>query len=350
MRARLLNTSARAVVAPKRARRAPERARRRTLALLATLAALAALAVAPLSGCGGGGSPSAATLLNETFSHREPIESGRIELSFALTAPGTGGSFLGASPLSLHLEGPFQSLGPAQLPRFALLLELRSAALGTATHALELRVTSTAGELFVELAGTAFKAPAATVQALREGYAQATRRSSSAKAQSTFAALGVDPGEWMIDPAIAGTAEVAGAETVHLSSGLDVPRFFADLEKLWSAEGALGTAGSRGASGMPSQAQISALAGSVRSARVDIYTGAHDHRLRRLSLRCTLSTTPGARAALGGLRSGTLTLLLAFADLNRPQQISPPSNPQPVSELIGELERLGLLRGAGTGA
>src|SRR3954471_15348586 len=89
------------------------------LAVLALLVALALTAVA----CGGGSSDdrsssSAApsTLLRDTFGADHPIRSGRVDANLDVT----GLSQLGNQPLSLHLNGPFQSNGGDQLPDFSL--------------------------------------------------------------------------------------------------------------------------------------------------------------------------------------------------------------------------------------
>lgn len=296
-----------------------------------------------LAACGGAGSPSAALLVHATFSSHKPIESGRIDLTFALTPTGLAGAPAAARPVRLGVQGPFESLGPARLPRFALALTLTSAG-----HTLPAGATSTSGQLYIELAGAYFTAPAATVSALQQGYAQATRASSSAASQSTFAALGVNPGEWLVHPHIVGTVDTAGVQTTHVTGELDVTRFLADADKLAGAGGALGL-GAGGGSGLSllSPAGIRALAGSVHSARVDLYTGSHDHLLRRLTISASISSTPQTRAALGGLGSARLQLTLQFAGLNQPQAIAAPSNPQPISKLLPALERLGLALGAG---
>jgi len=309
--------------------------------------ALASLAVAApvgwLAACGGGGSPSAQTLLSQTFESHKPIESGRLELSLALTPSGSGAALSSSEGFALRVEGPFQSLGPARLPRFALQLSLRAASL-----TLQAGATSTAGRFFIELAGKQFLAPASTVAALQQGYAQATSASTPAQRSSTFAALGVDPREWLTRPALAGSASVEGARTVHIVSGLNSSRFLADAQRLSGAGGALGLgAGAGGAAGsLLAPARLSALSSSISSARVDVYVGANDRLLRRLALSATISSaTPQARAALGGLRSATLTLVLRFAGLNQPQTILAPSNPQPLSQLGPALQRLGLAPG-----
>jgi hypothetical protein len=342
--ARFPNTSPRAVVAPTGTRpegpgRTPahppeDRVRQGRVGLCAPRWALSLLAVAVLAGglgaCGGGGSPSAQSLLDETFKSHKTIDSGRIELSFSLSPVGPGGRF------SVRLSGPFQSLGAGRLPRFALQLGLT-----TAGNTLQAGVTSTGGRLFVELEGVPFLAPESTVQALQQGYADASRGPSLADGRSTFAALGIAPGEWLTHPALAGSGKAAGVDTVHIVAGLDMARFLADAEKLSRAGGSLGLPSADQGAGL-SRAQISALANSVRSARVDVYIGKHDHLLRDLSLRAAISTSARARATLAGLSSATLSLVLRLGELNHPQRIAPPSNPQPVSRLLAVLERLGL--------
>ena len=339
MRARSPNTSPRAVVAPANPRGpfafgrgarvlcgAPALRRARTR--------LAAIVLAGgLAGCGGGGSPSAQSLLDKTFNSHKPIQSGRLDLSLALSPVAPVGSPAPRSPFSVRLTGPFQSLGAGRLPRFALQLSLTD----TRGRSLQAGAISTGERLYAELAGITFLTPQSTAQALQRGYAEASRAASSTNAGSTFAALGIDPGRWLIHPVLAGSS--AGAGTVHIVAGLNVPRFFADVEKLSGAGRALGGGGPE----LLSPAQISVLANSLRAARVDVYSGAVEHLLRRLSLKAVVVTTARARATLGGLRRATLTVVLQFADLNLPVTIVPPSNPQPASRLVLALERLGLI-------
>jgi hypothetical protein len=341
VRARLRNTPTRSVVAP--SPQSGRRGRRVASSLL-----VAGVLCVGLPACGGTGAPGAESLLNDTFKSHAPIESGRIDLSLGFSSVGQLASLPLKGPLYLHLQGPFQSAGAGQLPRFALQAEVKSGGLLTAPgQTLNVGATSTGSQLFIELGGTPFQAPAATVQALEQGYAQASRASSSAKGRSTFSALGVDPGEWLTHPTIVASEQLAGEDTVHIAAGLNAPRFLSDASKLSSAGGALGLGTAGQSPGSFSASEVAAIEGSLRSARVDVYTGAQDHLLRRLSLRVELATTPAARAALGGLRSATLALNLAFAQINKPQAIAAPANPQPISELLPVLERLGLVRGSG---
>lgn len=314
------------------------------LARVPVLLALAALTLAA-GGCasGGsasGGSASAQALLGETFESNTPIESGHIDLALTLTSNASSATTAHAKLLGVALSGPFQGEGAGHLPQFSLQL-----ALGAGAHTLQAGATATASDLYIELAGSWFVAPPGTLQQLQQSYAATTRASSSAKSRATFAGLGIEPGDWIADPTI--VPSPASSETTHISGHLDVARFLADAQKLSGASGALGLgAASAAGSELPSSGGLAALAGALRSARVDIYTGTSDHQLQRLTLSAQVAATPQARSALGVSSAATLTLDLRFAELNKPQTISAPANPKPISELVPALQRLGSALGA----
>lgn len=288
---------------------------------------LACASALALACCGSGGSPSAQALLSETFRSHSPIESGRIDLRLTFSRAGAAAS---NPALSLRLQGPFQSLGGARLPDFALSLTLASEG-----HYLQAGATSAGGRLFVALGGSAYVAPPEVTRALQQGFAEAARHAGG-KSRSTFAALGIEPGDWIASPHVVGHATVAGADTTHIAASLDLQRFLADTRRLARAGG--GLAG-QGTSPLSPDA-VEALAHSVHSARVDVYTGSRDHVLRRLTLTAAVAQTAQARAALGHLSGGTLSLALEFAEVNRPQRIVAPANPQPIEQLLPALERL----------
>ncbi|HEV2923269.1 MAG TPA: hypothetical protein VGW98_04485 [Solirubrobacteraceae bacterium] len=338
-----MNTSTSAAVAPAGGlRRTRSRPRGRALPG-GWLGALAAgLAAGLLAGCGSGSGPSASSLLNETFSSPKSISSGLLDVRFALSGRAGAGTQAAPGSFSLHLAGPFQRTGPGRFPQFALAL-----ALETSGRTLSVGAVSIAGRLYLELDGAAFLAPAAAERALEQGYAQGAGGSSPGSRNSSFAALGIDPAAWLTHASRSGSAQIAGSDTLHVLAGLDAARFLADAERLSRAGGAL--AAGQGA-GLLTPARAKALSDSIRSARVDIYTGARDHVLRRLALSAAVSTTPAARAVLGGLVEGTLTFVLQFARLGRPQAIAAPVNPQPLSRLGPALERVGLARGLRGGA
>jgi hypothetical protein len=304
------------------------------------LVALALLAAGALGGCGGGGvtqsTQSAQALVQEAFESRQPIDSGRMKLSAALS--GTGSGDHGTRRLTLFsalVQGAFQSLGPTRLPSFALLIDVSGAAhaqgLGGRSGTVGFGATASGGQLFLELDGSWFVAPAGAMRALERGYRQ-TAGGGAAGSPTPPAVFGIDPGRWLTSPALAGTARIAGEPTLHLTAGLDAQRFLADAQALLANGGALAL-GSAGGSTWLTPARLATLSRSLRSARVEVFVGAHDHRLRRLSVSASLRTDARTRSALDGLHTARLTFVLEFADLDRPQTIAAPRDPQPLAAL-----------------
>ena len=307
----------------------------------ATVALVAAIACAFSVAACGGTAGSAESLLNDTFSGHTQIESGNVNLSFTL---GASGQSTAAKPLAIQLSGPFENTAAGKLPRFALSLQLSAAG-----HPLGAGATSTGSALFVQLAGTWFSTPASTYKALQDSYAKATAKASSSKVRSTFSSLGIEPGHWLSSPTKVGTATVGGVQTVHLTASIDIPAFLADVSKLSRAGSSLGLASPvPGSTGSLSPTVIDELAKSIKAAHVDVYTGRDDHLLRRLEVSATVTGTQQTQAILGGLSSAQIKVLLEFSDLNKPQTISAPANPQPPSQLLPALQQLvGILQEAG---
>jgi hypothetical protein len=296
-----------------------------------TSACVAVAAVAGLlAACGAGSPPSADSLLRATFASHRQISSGRVELSLALTPHASAGAAADGRPSGLHLAGAFQGASAGQVPSFAMTVSSTSAGDTRVSAAV-----SSGGRLYLSLAGQTFLAPATAMTALQQGFSQGRAGSAPGGGLPGLATLGMQPGGWLNHPSLAGRARIAGVETIHLVAGLDRARFLADAGRVLSSGEALagGVAGSARAQAPPPSA-------SVRSARVDLYTGAHDHLLRRLAITAQLSGGTAARAA--GLKPAqrTLTFELSFAQLNQPQIISVPASPRPPSALARALERL----------
>ena len=309
--------------------------RLRNTAVCGVVALLVAIA---LGGCGSS-SPDVNGLLNDAFHPTAKVSSGRVQFAFGLAGRGLASL---SQPESLSLAGPFQSTGAGRLPEFEL--SLRQVTNGrTAT----VGVVSAGGRFFVVIEGSPFVASASDYAALQRGYARSAARATNNGSPVTFASLGIDPSGWLSDPHVAGHAQLDGVDTVHITSGLVVSRFLADLNRISGAGGEFGLS-SAGGSGL-SAAQIQALGRSIGSARVDVFVGSDDHILRRLSLLAHLSVPPAQRRALNGLRSGTLSFLLGFSAINEPQTIATPAHAEPLSALIAGLLELAAGRGT-TGA
>jgi hypothetical protein len=314
------------------------------LRLVVAAPVFATVGVIALTGCSGSGGEDPQSLLSATFSAgASQIESGRIDLSVSLSASGSGAQ---AKPLSVLLTGPFQSPGQGRLPRFDLKLDASAGGHGIGAGAI-----ATGSALYVQLGGAWFSTPASTYKAIEEGFAKASAQASTGKVRSTFSALGIDPARWLSNPSNAGTASVGGVNTVHLTADVNVPAFLADVSKLSQAGSRLGLSGPLPGAASISSSVIDELAKSIHGARVDVYTGKDDHRLRRLEVHATVSGTAQTQSLMGGLSSAQVKLLLEFSDLDQPQRIAAPANPQPASQLLPALQALiGGLSGATTGS
>jgi hypothetical protein len=113
------------------------------------------------------------------------------------------------------------------------------------------------------------------------------------------------PRRWLTHPVDAGTAQVAGVETRHVSAAVDVPAMIRDVGAAASAGSAAGRTGLAG--------DARTLGASLNDVKADVYTGVSDHALRRLTITGT--------AAAGG----RLSFDLRLTDLGKPQTI--PAHP-----------------------
>ena len=287
------------------------------------LPVVAALAVA---GCGSSSSgQGSGALLRDTFGGAKPVSSGDLALGVDVAAPGISGL---PSPLHLRLAGPFAK-STAAGPRFDF--ELR---LGTGTTPLSLGLIAADGRTWVRIGEHAYTLPADTFR----------RLTGSAKTQTasgiSLRSLGVDPRRWLRDVKDQGTETLRGDQVVHLTAGVNTPAFLTDLDKLLGRAGSLGAGATGLSSGIDPQRRA-ALAAAVKSAHVDIWTGAKDHQLRRITVTVAVDTPQK--------HDGRVKLDLAISGLNAPQAIGPPANPRPLSDLTAALALLTQRRAAAAG-
>jgi hypothetical protein len=293
------------------------------------LAVLAVLALA-LSSCGDNGiaAKSATDVLAETFGPDKPVDSGKVDFRVAFDGKGLRGL---AGPLKLTLKGPFASAGRQKLPRFDfdLLVDVAGQALTTGA-------VSTGDSGWLKLAGENFVLGDKSFAQLRTRYEQDQKRAATSS-NPTFQALGVDPKRWPASPKKAGAETVGGAETVHVTAKVDVPALLEDVNKLLGRADATGAVAAAGAAGkVPSKLtgeQRAQIAKSIKSTRLDVYSGKDDGILRRLTIRVTFDVPADVREAAGGLTTGRLDLDLVMSELNEKQRIAVPRLSRPLSDL-----------------
>lgn len=293
------------------------------------LAVLAVLALA-LSSCGGDdiASKSATGVLAETFGPDKPVDSGKVDFRLSFDAKGLQDL---EGPLKLTLKGPFASSGKQKLPRFDFDLIV-----DVAGQTLSAGAVSTGDDGWLKLAGENFVLGEKTFAQFRTRYEQ-DQKNAAKSDNPTFRALGVDPKRWLASPQKAAEATVGGAETVHVTSKVDVPALLEDVNKLLGRADATGAVAAAGAAGrVPrklTDEQRRQIATSIKSTRLDVYSGKADGILRRLTIRVAFDVPADVREAAGGLTTGTLGLDLVMSELNEEQEVAAPKTSRPLSDL-----------------
>jgi hypothetical protein len=318
---------------------------------LAVLALLAALVLASCGGddssSGGSGSGSdAGALLKDTFGAGHPIRSGRVDATLDVDLKGLAAF---AAPLNLHLNGPFQSNGATKVPSFAFDLDLEGG-----DKPLTIGAVFAQGGGFLTIEGQSFDLGADLYKTFKAGYEKAKKDAASDKGKdddSSLSALGISPIRWLTDPKKAGTEDIAGTPTVHITSGVDVGKLLEDVSTLLGkAKGVTSAGGAATGTSVPTQlsaAQRDVIAKSIKSAKVDVWTGAKDHTLRRVAVNVQVDVPADLQDQAGGLKNGHVIFQISIAQLNQAQKITKPADVRPIGELRGALQDLGLV-GSGT--
>ncbi len=319
--------------------------RRPFVLLIAALTALLASA-AFVAGCGGDdpADEDVASVLEATFGADEPVKSGKLDVGLTLDAQGLQGI---AGPIAVKLTGPFEGSGDGELPAFDFDLELDAAG-----QAFTAGAVSTGEKGFLELQGQSYAVGDELFAQFRDGYKKAqeeAEKEADGKSTTSFKALGIDPLRWLSNGRNAGTEEVGGTETIHVTGDIDVAKFLVDVNTVLGKAADLGVAGAQNADVPTSltEEQRKQIAEAVKSAKVDIYSGAEDKLLRKLAVAIDFDVPEASREAAGGLQAGKLALELTIADLNEGQDISEPEDARPLEELTGAL---GGLAGGGAAA
>ena len=309
-------------------------------ALLALLCA--GIAAGALVACGGsdGADADVDEVLEQTFGEAsEDVRSGDLDVGFQLDAEGLEGL---DGPVRIALTGPFVSSEERELPRFDF-----TVAFNAGGQTFNAGAVSTGEQGYLKLQGRAYEVGEQLYEQFKRSYAQAQANQPGQRAGGSFKALGIDPRGWLTEATNEGTEEVGGAETIHVSGGIDVPRLLADLNRVLAQAGELGVAGAGEVPQELSEEQRAQIAESVRSAEVDLWTGEDDKILRRLTVAVTFAVPEDAREQVGGLSAGRVNLDFTIADVNSDQDIEAPDDARPLSELTGVAGGLPGLGGGG---
>lgn len=286
------------------------------------------LAATLLAGCGGS-SGDAANLLRQTFTGSHKVNSGTLRFSLSVT-PASSSAIRG--PLSLTFGGPFQSLGTGKLPQSDF--DLGISALG---RSISLGLVSTGTNGYVTFQGASYQLPQAAFQKLESSFASLDVLPGSSGSGS-LAKLGIHPLGWLRNPKIVGDETVGGAATTHIRSAINVSAFLRDFSTFLAHASSVGVTG---ASSFPhglSQSTIGKLTTAIQNPSLDVWTGKLDKSMRRLRISLVAGLTGQLETVLGHLVGFALDI--QYGNLNQPQTITAPANPQPYSQFQSKLQSL----------
>jgi hypothetical protein len=301
--------------------------RRLSAALLATASAAA------LAACGGGDSKTEGdveSLLDRAF--RQSVTSADVKVDAQLELDGVRGL---DRPIRLEASGVYIA-GKEKLPQADIDLRLGSQEAG---QTVESGFLSTGDRAFLKFGGEFYEQP-------REDIDRANRELRGAEGDGGAGALrdlGLDPRRWIVDAASEGEDDVAGARTEHVSAKLDSRAVFLDLNKL--VERSAGAVGgiTPGTPRPLSAADLDRLTEVVGDPSFDVYVGAEDDIIRRISASVEITVPEADRARFGGLESGTLRFSVELSDVNGDQKVEAPANSRPIEDLTTQLGGLGAL-------
>ncbi len=292
--------------------------------------ALALLSTALLGACGGSDDAGAGSaqpaapqaLLEKTFrASSTEIDRARLVANVRLDPEGLlklGG------PLAFQLAGPFAAPAGDAPSRFDFDV---LATLGGQTF--KGGAISTGTKRFLRLDDRAF-----TLGEDGGGTPKASRHGLDV--------LGIDPVRWVRNVREAGSARVAGVQTTHLAGDVDAKRLLADVGALLDKAG-------DGSGSLLSPELLDEIAGAVKSAKVDVWTGADDSILRRLSVAVRFAFK-AAQSPIVGLDGGRISLRVLLDDVNgAPVKVTAPATAQPLTDVTGEGGLGAVLGGLGAG-
>src|SRR3954470_773127 len=277
------------------------------LALVATL----------LTACGGGSSGDAKDTLDKAFS--TPIKSARIDLEITLRLDGIKQL---KGPVKLSVQGPYETGGSQTIPKADW--DIAASASGQNFSA---GFISTGDNAWIGFQGQNYEVGKQVVAQINQQIKQAAGQNKN----KGFSQFGIDPRDWLTDAKDEGTEKVGGVETDHVSAALDVGRFLNDLNKVVRKAGS-----TTGSTAQLTPAQQKQIEDVVKNPRFDVYVGKDDNVIRRLSADLSFSVPSDKQAQLNGLKSGTLSFSIDFANVGKPQTITAPANAKPLSELTSQ--------------
>jgi hypothetical protein len=312
------------------------------------VAALVAMAAA-MSACGSSDKSSESPEAVVEEATLQGIESGDIDLSLAVDAPGPKGGNIDVS-----LSGPFQGEGKGDLPQADMTATAKGKFNGNDID-FEGGIVLLPNSAYVNYEGVEYEVDpttfsfveAALKQAQTEGGGE--RSASVAACQEEFGKLKV--ADFVEGGANEGSADVDGTSTTKVSGDLDVSGAIDTVLEVVESQACRAQLAAAGP--LPTKSEVEdaedEVNSAVKSAHVDIYVG-DDNIVRQISAQLKIEPSNGG----SGPKSVEIDLDLKLTGVNEEQTISAPENAKPLSRLfiklgVNPIELLGLLQGEGGG-
>jgi hypothetical protein len=321
----------------------------RSLALSAV--AVGALGLAGCGGSDGGGSTASAgdadatTLLVNTFqpkSEAGKIKSGTIELK-------VDGELTGAKPISGKASAKI-SLNQGKdgdIPEFKADISVDGQEKGGAKLDFNAGAVYTNDRFYVNYDGENYDVGETLSERAAQSIEKSIKQSGSGKSTAGNAIvgqLGLEPQTWLTDPKVEGTESIGGVEAYKITGAVNIKALVPDI--LEAAQKAQALAPAAGAAKVPTvtDAQLDQAAKDIKKLDVEIWTGKDDNILRQIKVDTDI----------GGKNDSSLkgSLTLTLTNVNEEQDISAPSDTNPITDLMPKLGGLfgavgGLTAGAG---
>jgi hypothetical protein len=321
--------------------------------VLATSAAL--LSAAGIAGCGGssnntasnGSSTNAPTLLAATFSpNHAQVTSADVSISLkgnvTGSAPSGSGDFEGSIAYNKAKSG--------DVPDFAALAKVNlSSSKGSKTN-IQAGATYVGGRLYVAYQPngsstlTNYDAGSEISKRITDSLQQAEKNATAGAttpATTTLKKFGLDPSTWLKNPTVAGTESVGGVDTYKITGAVDLTAMVPNL--LQAAKTAQTLTGDSTKVPTVTPDEIKKVSDQVKTLNVTVWTGKDDNIMRQVEVDLDWKGEKG-QAASGQLK-------ITFNKVNQQQDISAPSDTQPITDLLTQLgPLLQQLQGGGLSA
>ena len=287
--------------------------------------ALIVLAAVALAACGSSDSSGdAKALLSDGFSNSIPKAT--ISLDLSASVQGVPGL---TQPVSLKINGPYESRGKNKVPKFDL-----DVALSGGGQSFTGKLISTGDNAFVGLSGQNYEVGQQT-------FAQFEQQLASTAGQNkgqTLKQLGIDPETWISNPKTDGDEDVAGTKTTKVTGTFNTEKFIRDLNSV--AGKASGAMGSTAAAPKLTDAQIKEFTNSVKDPKFEIFVAKSDKTIRKITASLKFTVPEAQRSQTQGASGGSLQFSLQFSNVGQPAQVTAPTGAKPIQDLVDQVKSL----------